>query len=70
MSEPRIGQRVTASDGRVLEFYVDEYKRRWWRAVDDGTLLPYMATETPLERKPKAGGYDADKALSDSWNAY
>ena len=62
MEQPAIGTRKTAEDGKGYEFWVNEYQQRWWRSVDDpSVLVPYFGQAAPEQRareNPAVVGYE------------
>ena len=62
MEQPAIGTRKTAADGKEYEFWINEFQQRWWRQIDDpSVLVPYFgqaAAEERARENPTVAGYE------------
>ncbi len=60
--QPEIGTRKTAEDGKEYEFWVNEYQQRWWRQIENpSVLVPYFgqaADDRKASSNPRVAGYE------------
>lgn len=68
MTQPTVGTRmVRAADNRDYAFWIDEYQRRWWKCVEDpSVLIPYCVLEVPDGISTRDNPM---RPARDAWNA-